>query len=115
MKRRANGEGSVFRRKDGLWSAELTLATGKRKTFYAKTRTEVLQKRKDFETNQARGLVPRRPDRQTLSQWLDHWVENIQAEEVAASTLGQQRWRIEKFIKPRIGDVRLKRIEADHV
>ena len=50
--KRANGEGSVFRRKDGLWSAELTLASGKRKTFYAKTRTLVLEKRKDFITDQ---------------------------------------------------------------
>ena len=114
-RKRANGEGSVFRRKDGLWSTELTLPNGKRKTFYAKTRTNALEKRKDFETNVARGLVATAPDRQTLSQWLDHWIEKIQREAVAESTLGQQRWRADKHIKPRIGAVLLNRIDADHI
>lgn len=114
-RKRANGEGSVFRRKDGLWSAELTQANGKRKTFYGKTRTAALEKRKNFETNAARGLVATRPDRQTLSQWLDHWLENIQRDNVAESTLGAQRWRVKKHIKPRIGDVQLVRLEAEHI
>lgn len=30
-KRRANGEGSVYQRKDGKWVASVTLANGKRK------------------------------------------------------------------------------------
>lgn len=45
--RRGRAEGSVFRRKDGSWSAEASMgydAAGKRKrrTVYGKTKAEVL-------------------------------------------------------------------------
>lgn len=45
MARRANGEGSIFKRKDGTWSAELSYrddyGTLKRRTAYGKTQVEV--------------------------------------------------------------------------
>ena len=44
MGKRGNGEGSIYRRKDGRWAGQHTIqtATGpKRKTVYAKTRAEV--------------------------------------------------------------------------
>jgi hypothetical protein len=47
MGKRGNGEGSITRRKDGLYMARYTVetATGaKRKTVYAKTRKEVSEK-----------------------------------------------------------------------
>ena len=39
-KRRSRGEGSIYRRTDGLWCAQITLPNGKRKTKYAKTQKE---------------------------------------------------------------------------
>jgi hypothetical protein len=47
MGRRGNGEGSITRRKDGLYMARYTVqtATGsKRKTLYGKTRSDVAAK-----------------------------------------------------------------------
>ena len=47
MGRRGNGEGSITRRKDGLYMARYTVetATGvKRKALYAKTRKEASEK-----------------------------------------------------------------------
>jgi hypothetical protein len=41
MKRRAKGEGSITHRKDGLWSARITLPNGKRKEKYGKSQKEV--------------------------------------------------------------------------
>ena len=49
-KKRGNNEGSITRRKDGLWMAQVTIgrdpATGtlKRATFYGKTRQDVADK-----------------------------------------------------------------------
>lgn len=54
MARRSNGEGSICRRKDGLWMAQATIGispqTGKakRKTFYGKTKHEVMEKLNEF-------------------------------------------------------------------
>lgn len=39
-KRRSRGEGSIIPRKDGLWTGEITLPDGKRKTKYAKSQKE---------------------------------------------------------------------------
>src|SRR5512145_1911109 len=43
-KRRANHEGTIYKRPDGRWMASLTLPGGKRKSFYGRTRQEVAQK-----------------------------------------------------------------------
>lgn len=46
-KRRGNGEGSITRRKDGLYMARYTVQTPtgpRRKTLYGKTRREVDEK-----------------------------------------------------------------------
>jgi hypothetical protein len=36
-KKRGNGEGSIYKRKDGRWAAKYTSVDGKRKEVYAKT------------------------------------------------------------------------------
>lgn len=44
-KRRGNGEGTVYRRKDGLWAAEWTAQTfsgPKRQIVYGKTQSEAI-------------------------------------------------------------------------
>jgi len=47
--KRANGEGSVFKRADGRWSAEISYpdenGTSKRRTVYGATQAEVLTNR----------------------------------------------------------------------
>jgi integrase len=47
MGKRGNGEGSIWRRKSGGWSAQYTVYTSegrKRRTLYGKTRQEVATK-----------------------------------------------------------------------
>lgn len=48
MAKRANGEGSIFRRKDGTWSAEASYrdddGRNKRRTVYGRTQAEVRAK-----------------------------------------------------------------------
>lgn len=41
MGKRANGEGSIYERKDERWATSVTLENGKRKTVYGKTQKEV--------------------------------------------------------------------------
>ena len=54
MPKRANGEGTIFQRKDGLWTGSVTLSrhpgTGKltRRTVYGKTQREVAKKLTDL-------------------------------------------------------------------
>jgi integrase len=59
-KRRGNGEGSITRRKDGLYMARYTLQTPtgpRRKTLYGKTRREVDEKLTKAKADRDGGLV----------------------------------------------------------
>ena len=42
--KRANGEGSIYRRPDGLWCGQVVLPSGKRRTVYGKQRRTVAEK-----------------------------------------------------------------------
>ena len=43
-KRRANGEGTIYKRADGRWEGRITLDHGGRKALYGKTHQEVARK-----------------------------------------------------------------------
>ena len=113
MKRRANGEGSVTKRKDGRWHARLTLTGGKRLSVYGRTRADAVRKlntaKSEFETGSLAS-----PSTLTLGDWLDHWLENLQRQVVADSTFGQQQWIVDKHIKPHLGERRLTRLTSEH-
>lgn len=48
MGTRARGEGSIYKRKDGLWVAE-SMAGAKKKYLYARTKKAALEKKRDYE------------------------------------------------------------------
>ena len=85
--KRANSEGSITKRKDGLWEARITLEGGKRKSFYAKTRQEASRKLAEALRDRDRGvLVVERTSNggQYLTAWLDTLVATITAKNAAA-------------------------------
>lgn len=74
--RRANGEGSIHKRKDGRWAAALSLPGGKRHTLYGKTRQDVARKLTASLRDRELGL-PVLPERQTVDQFFTRWLETI--------------------------------------
>jgi integrase len=75
-RKRGNGEGSITRRKDGLYMARYTVqtATGtKRKALYGKTRGEVSEKLTKAMADRDGGLVFEGED-QLLGEYLDRWL-----------------------------------------
>ena len=85
MKRRANGEGSVSKRKDGRWHARVTMLGGKRLSVYGQTRAEAVRKLNTAKSDLEVGTLAS-PSAQTLGEWLDYWLDNMQRQVVAAST-----------------------------
>jgi len=75
--KRANGEGSVFKRSDGRWSAEISYrdehGTSKRRTVYGATQAEVLTKQKALRERLDAG-APVKDTAMTLAGWLDDWI-----------------------------------------
>lgn len=79
MKRRSNGEGTIFKRSDGRWTGQVTLDMGneqyKRKTVYGKTQKEVKEKLEQLRMECRQGRVIETSD-MPLEEWLHIWITN---------------------------------------
>jgi len=71
--RRSPGEGSIYERSNGLFAGAITVAPGRRKTFYGKSRREVQQKMVAAMRDHQLGLLPT-GGRQTVEQVLTGWI-----------------------------------------
>ena len=80
-KKRANGEGSIRKRKDGRWEGRFVVDhhpdTGKAiyKNVLGKTQAEVREKMKKAMEEMA-GLEVYKAGQYTFGQWMDVWFEN---------------------------------------
>lgn len=75
MKRRANGEGAVYRRRDGRWEGRVSLGDGGRRSLFGKTQREVLDKLRALEREQERGL-PLAIGHGSVGEFLAGWLES---------------------------------------
>lgn len=118
MSRRANGEGSVFRReRDGAWVATLTVsprgtAAGYRKEFTGSSRKLVLDKRDAFRRDLAQHRPSARRGGLTLGDFGRHHLTvtlpaRVTLGQLSAATLTtyQHLWAV--HIEPAIGHVKL--------
>ena len=115
-KRRANGEGSIRKRKDGRWEGRYTAgrdpATGKAiyKNVLGKTQAEVKEKlRVAIEKS---NTTPLRIEQYTVGQWLDTWMENYAKLQVRASSYKTYQGFIDNHIKPALGEIPLEKLTA---
>jgi integrase len=76
--KRANGEGTIFQRKDGRWAAHLTIRGTKRKQFLGKTRAEVAAKLTEALAERQKG-IPVVSSNQTLGQYLQAWLQSVKS------------------------------------
>src|SRR3712207_1685263 len=103
MGKRENGEeGTPRHKKSGLYMARYTVETPeglrKRKTIYGKEREEVADKLVEALANRNKGLVFEGED-QTLSIYLDHWLNGSVKGSVKASTYESYERIIRNHIK----------------
>ena len=115
-KRRANGEGSIRKRKDGRWEGRYTAGrdpvTGKviYKNVLGKTQAEVKEKLKAAIEKSAVRTV--NTEHYTVGQWLDTWMENYAKLQVRASSYKTYQGFIDNHIKPTLGNVSLEKLAA---
>ena len=119
-KRRANGEGSIRKRKDGRWEGRYTAGrdpvTGKviYKNVLGRTQAEVKAKLKAaIETNTNLDIV--KAEQYTVGQWMDVWFENCAKIKVRPSSHQTYRGYIDNHIKPNIGSIPLSKLSSLHL
>ncbi len=89
-KKRGHNEGSIYQRKDGRWTAAITLdrdASGKvRKEYvYGKTRKEVAAQLTAKVAERNRGIILE-PTKQTVGQFIDAWMQGVKRISVRPTT-----------------------------
>lgn len=117
--RRGKGEGSIFQRSDGRWTAMIEVgqnADGKRlrKAIYGATKKEVATKLTKLASQKLDGGMTN-SGRMTVGEFLDKWLEDKARLEVAPTTYNRYKSLVNLHIKPRLSKVKLSAIASIHV
>lgn len=106
MVRRSNGEGTVYRRRDGRWVAAVTLDTGRRSCFYGATQRAVREKLRAARRAIEDGLSVA-SDRQKVGTFLTRWLAEVAQPTVRPSTYVRYRELLAGHIIPVVGHLPL--------
>jgi integrase len=119
-KKRGNNEGSISKRKDGLWQASMTIGRDplvgklKRVFFYAKTRKEAADKLASALRDNARGGFVA-PHKRTFGEWLDTWLWEYKKPRLRPITFDSYEMLVRRYLKPALGHLSLQDMRPDHL
>lgn len=117
-KRRANGEGTITKRKDGRYQAAAYVyrpdGTRTRKFVYGKTREEVADKLTEMQ-EQTRQGIPAASSTMAFGDYLTYWLAAIAPERLKPSTLNSYEGLSRLYIRPALGKKRLNRLSPADV
>ena len=83
-----------------------------RRVVTARTKPELLTKVAALKEKRALGVTP---TAQTVGGWLDYWAARIAPETVRPSTLAGYKSKIDLYLKPCLGRIKLQELTAEHV
>ena len=117
-KRRANGEGSIYKRKDGRWEGRYTVGyreDGKQifKNVLAKTQAECREKLK---AAIAAAKIEQTPEptavAYTVAEWINVWYEIFIRPNLRETTRNQYECFIRHHVKPYVGEIPLAKLSS---
>jgi integrase len=111
-RKRAHGEGTISKRKDGRWEAKASVGykpdgTPKRKAVYGRTQAEVKEKLEAIKRQLATGAYT--ATKVTIAAYLERWLSEKQRS-VKPTTLENYSLCANRFIIPRIGRTPLDKL-----
>ena len=118
MTRRANGEGTIWKRSDGRWCGATYAATNrggrKRVYVYGRTRNEAREKLTALQRDLDRGVrVPE--ENWSVQDYLMHWLENVVRPHRAPKTYQGYELVVRRHILPTLGKRRLRGLSVPDV
>ena len=108
-KRRGNGEGSIYPRKDGRWAGSFVTEYGRRKNVYGRTRAEAAEKLAQAQRAHSTGVLPT-DGRLTVEAFSQQWLDGVVVSK-GQKTVESYLWALDKHIRPRIGHLRLSKVQ----
>src|SRR5919205_1092675 len=113
MTRRANGEGTIYKRADGRYegAAYVLMSNGgrRRRRVYGRTRGQV-QEQLVALVRQSHQGVPPPSTSLTVQAYLEAWLKDIAAVKVRPATLRGYEMNVRLHIVPELGKKRLHRL-----
>ena len=116
-KKRANGEGSIRKRKDGRWEGRYTAGhdseTGKAiyKNVLGRSQAEVKEKLKQA-IGETQALDVTKAGKYTVGEWMEVWFQDYAKIKVRPSSHQTYQGYIHNHIRPNIGDVPLEKLTS---
>jgi len=109
-RRRANGQGSIYQRKDGRWAgAAFVLAndgTFRRVPVYGRTAEEVDAKLTALKARSNLGL-PAEAAGWTVEMYVDHWLSHVAKPKLRPTTFARYRSLLHRHVLPAVGKRKL--------
>lgn len=112
-RRRGNGEGSIYQRKDGRWTAAFGTGDGRRRYVYGRTRQEAAKKLAEAQRAHHDGMLPA-DGRVTVSAFAKEWLEGVKTS-VRPKTVEAYEWAVQTHIVPRIGRLKMAKVQPVHL
>lgn len=119
MTKRANGEGSIFKRANGRWYTSLSyrddFGATKRREVSAPTQAEVLVKLREARERLEAG-APVRDSATTVAAWIEDWTTKaLPASDRKQATIDLYTTIARGHIVPKLGNLRLDRLRPSDV
>lgn len=116
-KKRGTGEGTVFKRADGIWTGSISLGFGQdgkriRKTVYGATQKEVNEKLDDIKQQRRHGAASI-VGKDTVTAFLNRWLADDVALNKAGKTHQEYEGTVRLYIVPFIGEIKLNRLNGE--
>ena len=118
MTRRANGEGSLYRRSDGRWTGAhyvLRPDGGRvRRAVYGKTRKEAADRLAELIAKTGAGIAVA-VDAWTVERYAEYWLAEVVGPRLRPATLSSYRETLRLHIVPMLGRAKLRALTPAHV
>lgn len=118
MSKRAPGEGSIYRRKDGKWVSAVTLGYSdkgrQRRRAISSTQGEARARLKELRAAVEAGTTIE-SEKITVGQWLREWLEKEAQPSVRPRTFAGYQMIVTKHLIPGLGNLKLRQLDARHV
>jgi integrase len=116
--KRANGEGSIYKRADGKWVGSISIQVPnqglKRKVFYGKTKTEVREKVLTALNEKQKGTLIV-AEQQTLQAYLEQWLEHSVKLTIRPRSYERYEGIVRLHIVPILGKMKLQALTPQHI